>query len=70
MLRHLRRKRKNSIVCIRIKIIHVIFYMLGVMIESFLPYGFLRSNSSLGGSVDNAKDANVSMIKFTLSNRR
>lgn len=29
------------------------------------PYGFLMSNDSVGGSVARARDANVSMMRFT-----
>lgn len=29
------------------------------------PYGFLLSRDSVGGSVARARDANVSMIRFT-----
>lgn len=43
------------------------FYIVGVTIDSFLPYGFLRSRSSLGGSVERAREAKVSIIIFTHS---
>lgn len=37
------------------------------IIYSFLLCGFLSNNSSAGGSVAKAKDARVSIIKFTQS---
>lgn len=39
--------------------------MTGVIMYSFLPYGLLFNNSSVGGSVAKASEAIVSMIKLT-----
>ena len=43
------------------------FHMFAVIKLSFLEYGFLVNNSSVGGSVAKARDASVSMIKLTQS---
>ena len=43
------------------------FHMFGVIRLSFLEYGCLRRSSSVGGSVANAREARVSMIKLTQS---
>jgi len=42
-------------------------HILGVTMDSVLPYGFLYSKMSDGGSVDSAKEAKVSIIKLTQS---
>lgn len=39
--------------------------IVSVIIESFLPWGCLYNNFYLGGSVANARAANVSIIKLT-----
>lgn len=43
------------------------FIMVREMRGLLRPYGFRKSKDSVGGSVANASDANVSMIKFTHS---
>lgn len=42
------------------------FFVIVLEIRGLLrPYGFLFSRDSLGGSVARAREANVSIIKFT-----
>ena len=60
----LKRMVPKIIICqIPCKIIFL--HMVAVIKLSYLEYGFLLSNSSLGGSVARASEANVSMIRLT-----